>query len=115
MSEVKNIKQVTVTIELNGKDRVLKMGMSAMAKIEEAFGSTEEMVEALTKKPGSTMPKIILCLMRTEGNEDITIANIADLLDDAYSIGELKNILDKLASSSMPEGKAKKLNPPKAE
>jgi hypothetical protein len=53
--------------------------------------------------------------MRTEGNEDITMANIADLLDDAYSIGELKNILDKLASSSMPEGKAKKINPPKAE
>jgi uncharacterized protein YerC len=114
MSELKDIKQKEVFITLNGKERRLKMGMSAMAKIEEAFGDIQEMVNLIQKKPGSTMPKVILCLMKTEGNEDITKENIAEFLDDAYTINELQGILDGLAGNAMPEGK-KSRNPPKAE
>jgi hypothetical protein len=108
MSELAEIKQESITIKLNGKERKLKMGMSAMAKIEEEFGDTQDMVEQLQKKPGTTMPKIILCLMRTEGNEDVTKENIAEMLDDNYSIGELQHILDGLAGKAMPEAKAGK-------
>jgi len=114
MSELNDVTEKVFSINLLGKDRALKFGMKAFARIEECFGGIEEMSLALTKKPFTNIPKVIYFAM-AKGNDDITEENIADLLDEGHDMNELKDILTSAMNAAFSKKEGTQENPPKAE
>jgi hypothetical protein len=113
MSELEQIKSKKEYIIIGGKEREIKFGMAAFAKVEELYGDLAEMGTAMTAKPFTVLPKVILYAIKDR--EGLTEENMAEMLDENYNINDLKDMLTSAISSSMPTAKKGKGNPPKAE
>jgi hypothetical protein len=113
MSELEQVKTKKTFITLAGKEREIKFGMVAFAKIEETYTDLDGMQKALVEKPFTTLPKVIYFAIKDK--EGITEENIAELLDDGYDMIGLKNMITAAIGSAMPTAKKGKGNPLKAE
>ena len=108
MGELEKIKTPKVMIKIHGKERELKYGFSAWAKLEQIYGgldNIEKMQEDISKKPFQTFPRLIwIGLVDKEG---ITEENV---LDD-YGLNDVKYITEvfqKALNGSLPDEESKK-------
>lgn len=108
MSELEKVKSSDVTLKIGGRDRKIKFGFSAWAKIEEEYngiGNIAQLEKDVEEKPFKYIPHLIyLGLQDKEGVTEETV------LDD-YSMGDIKDICEVLYKAlygSLPKVKAEK-------
>ena len=108
--ELDKVKSEKVTIKIHGKEREIKFGFTAWAKLEEEFGGVknlDKLQKQVEEKPFSTIPHLLyIGLVDKEG---VTEENI---LDD-YGLGDIQFITEKFSEAlygSLPtQGKEKKV------
>lgn len=94
MSELENVKGEKVTLFIHGKEREIRFGFSAWAKLEEEYGglkNLEKMQEQIEDKPFTYIPHLLFIgLVDKEG---VTEENILDeySLKDIQMISEVFN------------------------
>lgn len=108
MSELEKVKPTDVSIKLGGRERKIKYGFSAWAKLEEKYGGIKnlgQMEKDMQEKPFQTIPFLIwIGLQDKDGLTEETV------LDD-YTIQDVTEIADILASAlygSLPKGEEEK-------
>lgn len=108
MSELSKVKPSEKTLFIGGRERQLKYGFSAWAKLEEKYGGVKNlgnMEQDMREKPFQTLPFLIwIGLTDKEGITEETV------LDD-YSMQDLEKVSEVLASAlygSLPEGTEEK-------
>ena len=106
--ELEKVKEEKVTLFIKGKEREIKYGFSAWAKIEEELGGLDKLdhlQEQVEKYPFKTIPHLIwIGLVDKEGVTEETV------LDD-YGLGDVEKItevIEKALYGSLPEGEEKK-------
>lgn len=94
MSELSNVKPTDVKITIGGKERNLKYGFSAWAKLEEKYDGIKNIarMEAdMVDRPFQTLPFLIwIGLTDKEGLSEDTVL-------DEFGMEDLKEISDKVA------------------
>lgn len=89
MTELEKVKEEKVTLLIQGKEREIKFGFSAWAKLEKEYGGIKNLAkleEQIENKPFETLPHLLyIGLVDKEG---ITEDNI---LDD-YGVGDIDKI-----------------------
>ena len=87
--ELDNVRGEKVTLKIGGKEREIKFGFSAWAKLEEEYGglkNLEKLQSQIEEKPFNTLPHLLyIGLVDKEG---VTEENI---LDD-YGLGDIEMI-----------------------
>lgn len=108
MEELEKVKPTDVKLMIGGKERQLKFGFSAWAKIEEMYGNIsnlEKMQDEMKEKPFSTCRKLIwLGLQDKEGLEEETVL-------DEYGMNDMNfisSILSQAIYGSLPKNDTKK-------
>lgn len=90
--ELDNVKPEKVTLKIHGKEREIKFGFSAWAKLENEYGGLEnldKMQEEVEKRPFNVIPHLLFIgLVDKEG---VTEENI---LDD-YGLNDIQMITEK--------------------
>ena len=90
--ELDNVKPEKVTLKIHGKEREIKFGFSAWAKLENEYGGLEnldKMQEEVEKRPFNVIPHLLFIgLVDKEG---VTEENI---LDD-YGLNDMQMITEK--------------------
>ena len=106
--ELEKVKTEKVTLFIKGKEREIKYGFSAWAKIEEEIGGLDKiemLQEQVEKYPFKTIPHLIwIGLVDKEGVTEETV------LDD-YGLGDVEIItkaFERALYGSLPEGDEKK-------
>lgn len=96
-----------VTIKLGGKEREIRFGFSAWAKIEEEYGgikNVEKLQKDIEERPFEKLPHLLyIGLVDKEGVDEETI------LDD-YGLGDIQYISEKFAEAlygALPEEEKK--------
>lgn len=90
---------------IHGKEREIKYGFSAWAKIEQEYGgldNIEKLQEDVEKKPFQTFPHLIWLGLNEKDRQDITEENV---LDD-YGLNDVKyitEVFNRALSNSLPE------------
>lgn len=94
MSELEKVKPTDVTIKIGGKERNLKYGFSAWAKIEEKYNGIRNIAKMeadMVDRPFQTLPFLIwIGLTDKEGLSEETVL-------DEFGMADLKEISDKVA------------------
>jgi translation elongation factor EF-1beta len=103
--ELKKVIPSEFSINLLGKEREVKFGNRALAKIEEKYGSVEafgQVQEDLQKKPMQTVPWLLsICLRDKEGLTD-DYESILDAMDDSgLTIAEVATVVMDAINSSL--------------
>lgn len=108
MEELEKIQPEKVTLLIHGKEREIKFGFSAWAKIEKELGglkNLDKLQEKIENEPFETIPHLIyIGLVDKEGVSE------EDVLDD-YGLGDMQKITEifqKALYGSIPEDKEKK-------
>lgn len=106
--ELEKVKDEKVTLKIHGKEREIKYGFSAWAKIEEELGGLDKLdhlQEQVEKYPFKTIPHLIwIGLVDKEGVKEETV------LDD-YGLGDIElitEVFEKALYGSLPVGEEKK-------
>lgn len=105
--EIEKVAPEKVTLKIHGKEREIKFGFSAWAKLEKEFGglkNLDKLQKDIENEPFSTIPHLIyLGLVDKEGvTED-------DVLDD-YGLGDIQMVVDKFQKAlygSLPQNEKK--------
>jgi len=107
-NELEKIAPEKVTLKIHGKDREIKFGFSAWAKLEKEYGSVknlDKMQKEIEEKPFETIPHLLwLGLMDKEG---VTEDNILD----EYGLGDVQFISETFAKAlygSLPQDESGK-------
>lgn len=108
MSELEKVKSSDVTLKLGGRERKIKYGFSAWAKLEEKYGGIKNlnlMEKDMQEKPFQTIPFLIwIGLQDKEGLTEETVL-------DEYSMQDVEKISGVLASAlygSLPKAEEEK-------
>lgn len=101
--ELEKVDSKKVTIKIKGKERELKFGFSAWAKLEREYGGIKNIThlqKAVEERPFETLPHLIYVgLVDKEGVEEDTIL-------DEFGLGDIDYISGKFAEAlygSLPE------------
>lgn len=103
--ELEKVMPSEFKITLGGKEREVKFGNLALAKIEKKYGSVEafaQVQEDLQKKPMQTVPWLLsICMKDKEGLED-DYESILDAMDEeGLTIAEVAEIVMSAINSSL--------------
>lgn len=108
MSELEKVKSNDVTLKLGGRERKIKFGFSAWAKLEEKYGGIKnlsKMEQDLQERPFATIPYLVwIGLSDKEGLTEETV------LDD-YSMQDIVSLSETLATAlygSLPKDEEEK-------
>lgn len=102
MAELDKIKEEKVTLKIKGREREIKFGFSAWAKIEEELGGLDNLTklqEQIEKYPFKTIPHLIY--IGLSDKEGVTEENV---LDD-YGLADVEKItvvMEKALYGSLP-------------
>ena len=92
MEELEKVKPEKVTLMIHGKEREIKFGFSAWAKLENEYGglkNLEKMEKEVEERPFNVIPHLLyIGLLDKEG---VTEENILD----EYSLGDIQMISEK--------------------
>lgn len=106
--ELEKIEPTNCTLKIAGKERQIKFGFSAWAKIEKTYGSVSNFAQIekdMQEKPFETIPKLIyIGLVDKEGVTEETV------LDD-YGFEDIElisKVLTQAMVGSLPVDKSKK-------
>lgn len=108
MKELEKVKPEKVTLKIHGKEREIKFGFSAWAKLEKEFGglqNLEKLQEQVEKEPFNTIPHLMY--IGLVDKEDVTEENILD----EYGLNDIQyitNVFSKALYGSLPEDDEKK-------
>ena len=106
--ELEKVKEEKVTLKLGGKEREIKYGFSAWAKIEEEYGgidNIEQLMSDVEKKPLQTIPHLIwIGLKDKEGLNEETVLDDYSLADVQY----ITEVFQKALNISLPDDDGKK-------
>lgn len=107
--ELDKVKSKKVTLKICGKEREIKFGFSAWAKLEKEFGGLkhlDKLQEQIENEPFTVIPHLMFIgLVDKEG---VTEENI---LDD-YGLGDIQYVVGKFQEAlygSLPQGESKKV------
>ena len=106
--ELQKIKPEKVTLMIHGKEREIKFGFSAWAKLEKEFGglkNLKELQKKVAEEPFNTIPHLMFIGLKDK--EGVTEDNILD----EYGLDDIEYISNKFAEAlygSLPEGKDEK-------
>lgn len=105
MKELNKVKPSEFSIKLLGKNRAVKFGNRALAKIEEKYGSVQafgDVQKDLETKPMQTVPWLLsICLKDKEGLTD-DYESILDAMDDSdLTIAEVAEVVMGAITSSL--------------
>lgn len=96
MSELEKVKSSDVTLKLGGRDRKIKFGFSAWAKLEEKYDGIKnlgQMEKDMQEKPFQTIPFLIwIGLQDKEGLTEETVL-------DEYSMKDIEAVSETLAKA----------------
>lgn len=96
MSELDKVNGEKVLIRLYGKDREIKFGFSAWAKIEKEYGginNIEKMQKDIEEKPFELLPHLLyIGLVDKEGLDESTLL-------DEYGLNDIQMISEKFAQA----------------
>lgn len=108
MSELDKVKGEKVTIRLYGKEREIKFGFSAWAKIEKEYNginNIEKLQKDIEEKPFELLPHLLyIGLVDKEGLDE-------ESLLDEYGLNDIQMISEKFAQAlwgSLPQDDEKK-------
>lgn len=108
MEELDKVKGEKITIKLYGKEREIKFGFSAWAKIEKEYGginNIEKMQADIEQKPFEMLPHLLyIGIVDKEGLDEETIL-------DEYGMADIEDVAKKLTSAlwgSLPSDDGKK-------
>ena len=108
MSEIEKVKSSDVTLKIGGRDRKIKFGFSAWAKLEEKYNGIKNLGQIekdMREKPFQTIPFLIwIGLQDKEGLTEETV------LDD-FGMQDVEKISEVLASAlygSLPKAEEEK-------
>ena len=96
--ELEKVKGEKVLIRLNGKDREIKFGFSAWAKLEKEYGDInkiEQMQNEITEKPFETLPHLLFIGIVDKDKEGLS----EETLLDEYGMGDIQMITEKLSQA----------------
>ena len=117
--ELEKVMPSEFKITLGGKEREVKFGNLALAKIEQKYGSIEafsQVQDDLQKKPMQTVPWLLsICLKDKEGLEDNYESILNAMDDDGLTIAEVAEVVMGAINSSLSVfgGNEKKKQPKK--
>ena len=106
--ELDKLQPTKVTIKIHGKERELKYGFSAWAKIEKedgGIGNLEKMQKEIEEKPFETIPHLIY--IGLVDKEDVTEETVLD----EYGLNDIQMITDAFSKAlygSLPQGDTEK-------
>ena len=96
MEELDKVKGEKITIKLYGKEREIKFGFSAWAKIEKEYGginNIEQMQKDIEEKPFELLPHLLyIGLVDKEGLDEATLL-------DEYGLNDIQMISEKFAQA----------------
>ena len=108
MSELEKVKSSDVTLRIGGRDRKIKFGFSAWAKLEEKYDGIKnlgKMEKDMQEKPFQTIPFLIwIGLQDKEGLTEETVL-------DEYSMKDIEAVSETLAKAlygSLPKAEEEK-------
>lgn len=103
--ELEKVMPSEFKITLGGKEREVKFGNLALAKIEKKYGSVEafaQVQEDLQKKPMQTVPWLLsICMKDKEGLEDDYESILEAMDEDGLTIAEVAEIVMSAINSSL--------------
>lgn len=103
--ELENVMPSEFKITLGGKEREVKFGNLALAKIEKKYGSVEafaQVKEDLQKKPMQTVPWLLsICMKDKEGLEDDYESILEAMDEEGLTIAEVAEIVMSAINSSL--------------
>lgn len=101
--ELENVKSEKITLKIKGKDREIRFGFSAWAKLEEEYGglkNLEKMQKEVEERPFSTIPHLLyLGLVDKEGVSEDTILDDYGLNDIQY----ISEVFNRAIYGSLPQ------------
>ena len=108
MEELDKVKGEKITIKLYGKEREIRFGFSAWAKIEKEYGginNIDKMQTDMEQKPFEMLPHLLyIGLVDKEGLEEETLL-------DEYGMADIEGVTEKLSQAlwgSLPQEDEKK-------
>lgn len=103
--ELEKVMPSEFKITLGGKEREVKFGNLALAKIEKKYGSVEafaQVQEDLQKKPMQTVPWLLsICMKDKEGFEDDYESILEAMDEEGLTIAEVAEIVMSAINSSL--------------
>lgn len=103
--ELEKVMPSEFKITLGGKEREVKFGNLALAKIEKKYGSVEafaQVQEDLQKKPMQTVPWLLsICMKDKEGLEDDYESILEAMDEEGLTIAEVAEIVMSAINSSL--------------
>ena len=104
MTELEKVKEEKVTLLIHGKEREIRFGFSAWAKLEEEYGglkNLEKMQKKIEERPFATIPHLLyIGLIDKEG---VTEENILDEYGLA-DIEKITEVFNRAIYGSLPQG-----------
>ena len=104
-NELEKVMPSEFKITLRGKEREVKFGNLALAKIEKKYGSVEafaQVQEDLQKKPMQTVPWLLsICMKDKEGLEDDYESILEAMDEEGLTIAEVAEIVMSAINSSL--------------
>lgn len=104
MTELEKVKEEKVTLLIHGKEREIKFGFSAWAKLEEEYGglkNLEKMQKKIEERPFATIPHLLYIGLIDK--EDVTEENILDEYGLA-DIEKITEVFNRAIYGSLPQG-----------
>ena len=103
--ELEKVMPSEFKITLGGKEREVKFGNLALAKIEKKYGSVEafaQVQEDLQKKPMQTVPWLLsICMKDKEGIDDDYESILEAMDEEGLTIAEVAEIVMSAINSSL--------------
>jgi hypothetical protein len=103
--ELEKVMPSEFKITLGGKEREVKFGNLALAKIEKKYGSVEafaQVQEDLQKKPMQTVPWLLsICMKDKEGLDDDYESILEAMDEEGLTIAEVAEIVMSAINSSL--------------
>lgn len=103
--ELEKVMPSEFKITLGGKEREVKFGNLALAKIEKKYGSVEaftQVQEDLQKKPMQTVPWLLsICMKDKEGLEDDYESILNAMDEEGLTIAEVAEVVMGAINSSL--------------
>lgn len=108
MEEIEKVKPEKVTLKIHGREREIKFGFSAWAKLEKEFGglkNLDKLQEQIENEPFTVIPHLLF--IGLQDKEGVTEENVLD----EYGLADLQLITEtfkKALYGSLPSGESKK-------
>jgi len=122
MKELEKVKSEKITLKIQGKEREIKFGFSAWAKLEEEYNgiqNLDKMQKQIEENPFKTIPHLIYLGIKdkssfidTEGHEypEVTEENVLEEYG-LENIKEITEILSRALYGSLPQDKNSEKKP----